>query len=217
MGIYVSTHLVSIYYIYTVIKKCVSRCHFFLLTCSKHTDKHAHTLLHGYIHRCSQSFGDRHPLSSTPTQMGSIPHALNHQWKRRPPQNYHVAGAWSNQWLHVCRSQTDLLTFSPLDSHRSPGNPSLTPTPPRSTFPLLSVEHLHRPTSPAYLTHIERPDSAPELLVVLSVIDKGGQIEIQAERLHKHSWTVCVFLSVVTGWDKGWMDAWTTIWQTCNS
>lgn len=134
-----------------------------------------------------------------------------------PPQNYHVAGAWSNQWLHVCSSQTDLLTFSPLDSHRSPGNPSLTPTPPRSTFPLLSVEHLHRPTSPAYLTHIERPDSAPELLVVLSVIDKGGQIEIQAERLHKHSWTVCVFLSVVTGWDKGWMDAWTTIWQTCNS
>lgn len=133
------------------------------------------------------------------------------------PQNYHVAGAWSNQWLHVCSSQTDLLTFSPLDSHRSPGNPSLTPTPPRSTFPLLSVEHLHRPTSPAYLTHIERPDSAPELLVVLSVIDKGGQIEIQAERLHKHSWTVCVFLSVVTGWDKGWMDAWTTIWQTCSS
>lgn len=84
-----------------------------------------------------------------------------------------------------------------------------TPQPQNITFPL-SIEHLHHPTSSAYLS------SAPELLVVLSVPDKGGQKKIWAKQLHKHSWAVCVFLSVVTAcrWDKGRIDFWTTVRQT---
>lgn len=91
----------------------------------------------------------------------------------------------------------------------------LRPPPPtaRSPFYLLNIYTIPHPL---HTSHIYRPDSAPELLVVLSAIDKGGQTEIQANRLHKHSWTVRVLLSEVTGccWDKGWMISWATFWQT---
>lgn len=106
---------------------CVSRRHFFCWLREKQAQ--THSAAHRYMHKCSWLRGDRRSLSSTLTQMGSIPHTPDHQWKRNhaaPPKkkkNYHVAAAWSNQWLHVCSSETDLLTFSLLDSHRSPGNP----------------------------------------------------------------------------------------------
>lgn len=65
---------------------------------------------------------------------------------------------------------------TPLDSHHSPGNTSLTPTLPSQYVPLaLSVEHLHHPR---HTSHIYRPNSTPKLLgqhIVLSVADKRGQ------------------------------------------
>lgn len=102
---------------------CVSRRHFFCWLREKQAQ--THSAAHRYMHKCSWLRGDRRSLSSTLTQMGSIPHTPDHQWKRNhaaPPQKKKITtllqpGATSDFMSAAARLIYSRSAFS------TPGNP----------------------------------------------------------------------------------------------
>lgn len=126
---------------------CVRRRHFFCWL--REEQAQTRSTARRYMHKYSWLCGDRQSLSSTPAQTGSTPHSPDHQRKRNPIKittllQPRATSDFTSAAVRLIYSRSALLP-----SHRSPRKAISTPTPQNITFPLLSIEHLHHPTSSA--------------------------------------------------------------------
>lgn len=105
---------------------------------------------------------------------------------------------WSlEQPVTSCLHQLDWFTH--VQPSRLPPQPRKPIFHPRSTFLyLLNIYTVPHPMH-TLQTLAHWLSTRAVRRVVLSVTDNRGQTEIQAKWLHKHCWTVCVFLPALTG------------------